>query len=77
MELRYTMKQNRQLYQLFPDKQGNMRYAVPIPSRHSIDDPKEMYDRYCEYFDNGWIDYIGNLLDDGITYIEIRESLDL
>lgn len=76
MELRYIMKQNRQLYQLFPDKQGNMRYAVPIPSRYSIDNPKKMYDRYCEYFDNGWIDYIGNLLDDGMSYIEIRENLD-
>lgn len=77
MELRYTIKQDRQLYQIFPDKEDNMRYALPIPRQYILNNPKEMYDRYNEYYKKGKIDYIEDMIDNGLTYTEIRKILDL
>lgn len=74
---RYTIYQERQLYQLFPDRKGHPKYAVLITPKYSRFDYKCVWDRYLEYRENGWISDIEEMINKDLTYDDIIKELDL
>ncbi len=73
----YVIKQNRELYQLFPNDKGNAAYAIRIPQKHSIDNSEKVWNRCMEYYSNGKITSIGDMIEQGMDYEEIIQNLDL
>ncbi len=77
MKTKYMMKQNRQLYQLFPDSAGNVGYAIPIPGRYSFNDTEKIWNRYSDYHSQNKIDSIENMINNNFSYEDIMDKLDL
>jgi len=77
MKTKYMMKQNRQLYQLFPESDGSVGYAIPIPGRYSLNDSVKVWDKYNDYYSQGKIPHIKDMIDNHFTYEDIIHKLDL
>ena len=77
MKTKYMMKQNRRLYQLFPDSAGNIGYAISIPGRYSLNDTEKVWNKYLDYRSQNKIPPIEDMIEMNYNYEKIMKTLDL
>ena len=72
----YLIRKERKFFQLFPDKIGSAAWGMAVPAVFISNVGKNVWDRYYDYFINGKIDSISDLLDNGYSFGDILRMLD-
>lgn len=72
----YLIRKERKFFQLFPDETGSAAWGVAVPAVFIPNVGKNVWDRYYDYFVNGNIDSISDLLDNGYSFGDILRALD-
>ena len=72
----YLIRENREFFQLFPNKDGEAAWGVAVPAVFIPNVGKNVWDRYYDYFVGEKIDSISDLLDNGYSFGDILRALD-